>query len=189
MPDWFAVYATTGRESDADRFLAKRFRTFFPHTTEWAALRNSRRSKLVRRAWFPSYLFVAADAGDLHLAVCEEARCHGVRGLVAAPGCEPFPIPLRFMLKLMSKADPLGCMHVKEPPEPPAFAGKVGDRVNILEGHYLWNFQAVVRAVEGDELVIELDRPMLGKSEATIPARFAEVICAGSPASASHNAR
>jgi transcription antitermination factor NusG len=181
MLDWYAIYTVAGEESDAERFLRKRWRTFFPHTTEWIGLKT-RRSKLVRRAWFPTYLFLAAERAELGQAICDEAKCWGVRGLVAMPGQEPYPIPERFMMRLMAKADPLGCMHVKEPKEPPAFAGKVGDRVNILEGHYLWNFQAVVRAVEGDELVIELDRPMLGKSEATIPARYAEVICAGSPA-------
>lgn len=178
MADWFALYTSAGRESDADRHLkGAGFRTFFPHRTEWVP--NKRGTLDLRRfAWFSRYLFLEAEHERLPNAVDEEARrLHGVVRFVSVPGCEPFPIPMRFMVKLMAKADPLGCMHVKERPGPrEEFPGKEGDQIVVKEGHYLWNFRAVVKEVSGEDLLIELEVPMLGRKEATIQARFAQVL-------------
>jgi transcription antitermination factor NusG len=173
--EWFAIAALTGKEARAERYLRQQagFTTFFPHLREWH--QSKRLFRLVHRAWYPGYLFVSAERLELGAALTEEAKYFGVIGIVSAPSNPPCAIPDWFIERLMSRADPLGCMHMRESAKN-GFAP--GDKIRIAEGHALWNFRATVLAVDGEDLVIELDRAILGSREATIPARFAEVdIC------------
>ena len=178
--NWYAVMCGPQKESDAERYLQRvGFRTFFPHVTEWVGLKGGR-ARLFRRAWFSRYLFVETERDRLHLIVADEGKICGVSCVVAPPKHEPLPLPLKFVTKLMGKADPLGQIHRTEPSQPSsAFPGSEGDKIKIMEGHALWNFLAEVKRVAGNELFIELDRPMLGSKYARIPARFAELLKAG----------
>jgi transcription antitermination factor NusG len=172
MAEWFAIAALTSKEAIAERYLRRRagFPTFFPHLWEWRG--SKRLSRLIHRAWYPGYLFIRAERPELGAALTEEARCSGVIGIVSTPGNPPCAIPDWFIKRLMSRADHLGCMHTMRTAKR-GFAP--GDKIKIAEGHALWNFRATVLAVDGEDLVIELDRSILGSREATIPARFAEV--------------
>lgn len=172
---WYAVHTRMQKEDYANRHLRRQgFSTFFPHVSEWVGL-GTRHARLKKRAWLVRYLFVRA-APELFWRVNDTP---GVTTLVHAPGRMPLPIPANVISALQERADPLG--EVLRPgPRKRRFHGKVGDRVRFAENNPLFGFVGEIKRLLGDEVVVELEKALLGTSEARVPfTHIAEVLKAG----------
>jgi len=172
---WYAVHTRAQKEDYADRHLRRKgFTTFFPHVSEWVGL-GSRHARLRKRAWLNRYLFVAA-APALFWRVNEAP---GVATLVHAPGQTPLPVPALVIRALQEGVDPGG--EVLRPgPRRPKFLGRPGDHVRFSESNPLFGFVGEIKRVLGAEIVVELEKELLGTREARVPlTHIAEVLKAG----------
>jgi len=154
---WYALHTYAQKEKSVDRILSdRRFRTFFPHTSNWIATSNGK-SKLVIRPYFPQYLFVG-------FRDCEPKRFDlvnmtpGVRGLVHAPGGEPFPMPWPVMRELMKRSDSYGLIWKGEEHIRPRFEGRIGDRVRLRDNTAFFGLLTEVAKIDkSGKLVAELE--------------------------------
>lgn len=170
--DWYAVHTRVQREDYADRHLRRQgFITFFPHVSEWVGV-GTRHARLKKRAWLVRYLFVQA-APDRFWRVNETP---GVTTLVHAVGQAPLPVPAAVIHALQERADPLGEI-LRPGPRKRRFHGKAGDRVRFGESNPLFGFVGEIKRVLGAEVVVELERELLGTREARVPLTYiAEVL-------------
>ncbi len=173
-PDWYAVHTHPRKESYADWHLRRQgLVTFFPHTTQWIGL-GTRQARLVKRAWLTRYLFVRT--APRRFFVVNETP--GVSGLVRARAHMPLPVPSLVMTGLQARADPYGEVFMpKAQKKRRAFSGRPGDRVRFTEKNPLFGFWGEIKRVLGSEVLVELEREILGKREARVPlAAIAEVL-------------
>jgi transcription antitermination factor NusG len=151
----YALHTCAQKEDSVHHILVDRgFRTFFPHTLNWS--RSKTKSKLLVRPYFPQYLFVG-------FRDCEPKRFDlvnmtpKVRGLVHAPGGEPFPMPWPVMRELMRRTDGSGLICKGEEQIRPRFEGKTGDRIRIGENTAFFGLLAEVAKIDkSGRLVAEL---------------------------------
>ena len=153
-PNWFAVHTRSQKESVAERELQRLgFNTFYPHVSEWVALKTHR-SRLVKRAYFSRYLFVQSVRDMLYRV---NDAC-GVSCIVYAAGQEPFPIPQEVMQVLFDKADHLGEVYEASPSRA-RFEGLVGDTVRFAEHNPLWGLAAeILKVVDNDKIIVKLEQ-------------------------------
>jgi len=154
---WFAVHTYAQKEKSVDRILSDRgFRTFFPHTSNWIAISDSK-SKLVVRPYFSQYLFVGfRDSEPKRFDLVNMTP--GVRSLVHAPGGQPFAMPWPVMRELMKRADPFGLIWKGQEQIRPRFEGRIGDRVRLGENTAFFGLLAEVATIDkAGKLVAELE--------------------------------
>ncbi len=104
---WFALYVQPSAErAVTDELNSLGLECFFPFTSEWVNTSQRDRSKLVRRAYFPRYVFVRVRHADLHAA----RDIHGVCYVVSMGGAssEVLTIPDLVMAHMMRVATPTG---------------------------------------------------------------------------------
>jgi transcription antitermination factor NusG len=153
--EWYALQTFARKEQSVDRILNDLgFRTFFPHISNWAI--SNGKSRLVVRPYFPQYLFVGfRDSKPKRYDLVNTTP--GVRGLVHAPGGEPFPMPWPVMRELMRKTDGTGLICKGEERIRPRFDGKAGDRIRIRENTAFFGLLAEVAKIDkSGKLVAEL---------------------------------
>jgi len=176
-PEWYAVHTHPRKESYADWHLRRQgFVTFFPHSTQWIGL-GTRQARLAKRAWLVRYLFVRIAPRSFFLV----NETPGVSGLVRAHAQMPLPVPHIVMEALQTRADPYGEVFMpKKQKKRRGFQGRPGDRVRFTETNPLFGFWGEIKRVLGAEVLIELEREILGKREARVPlSAIAEVLKLG----------
>ena len=158
MPDWYAVYTEPSNENYANEQLrSRRFNTLFPHTLDWFGIKTAA-ARLVRRAYYPRYLFVNTD--PLCLATVQD--CPGVCGIVRSTDRMPFPVDQEAVQAILDKTDCLGLIH--EIPSSRVKYGPLrahrGDRVqlDLPENNPLWNLAVTIADVDGEEITATLGR-------------------------------
>jgi transcription antitermination factor NusG len=155
--NWYALWTYARTEESVDRILRCRgFSTFFPHTANWIETSNSK-SKLVVRPYFSQYLFVGfRDSEPTRFDLVNTTP--GVRGLVHAPGGEPFPMPWPVMRELMRRTDGSGLICKGEEQIRPRFEGKKGDRIRLGEKTAFFGLLAEIAKIDkSGRLVAELE--------------------------------
>lgn len=123
--NWYALSVKPHKERVVHRLLeARGFELFFPTIT--VKPKNPRAAKV--RAYFPGYMFVRADLGDLGINAFSWTP--GTRGLVAYGG-EPAAVPVSLIQELKARLANIEAIGG------PVFENlKKGDRVRIVSGPF-----------------------------------------------------
>lgn len=167
MPSWYAAFCEPQKEPLANDQLVRRgFETLFPHFTEWRGL-GGNRTRIVRKAYYPNYLFVLADS----LCLSQIPETPGVMYLLHGADTMPVRLPQAFMDWLWSKVDHLGTVHVPTASRS-KFGALRGKRVQVTEGNPFWGLIGTVLDVDGDAAKVILK--MLG-ADREVRLRVAEV--------------
>ena len=176
--NWFAVMAEaeTARVNDIDgsgelaigrEFIAQfhlrsqGFRTFLPYEMiryhYKVPSRNEKRSRWVRRPYFPRYLFVRIGGGQSVYAVNET---FGI-ATVVYHGIEPLRVPAAVIEELQERADIKGCIGRRDITQRIPF--KSAQRVHFTaESPLAWLIEAVVEVDNGREIDIWVNQ-LLGE--------------------------
>ena len=155
--DWYAIYTEPAKESYANEQLkARRFDTLFPHTLDWIGIKTAA-ARLVRKAYYPRYLFV----NTVPICLAQVKDCPGVVGIVRSTDRMPFRIAQEAVQGILDKTDVLGCIH--EIPSSRSKYGPLrrkGDRVHLdlPENNPLWNLAVTIADVDGEEITATLGR-------------------------------
>lgn len=149
---WFALYTEPLREEFAQGWLkAWGYTVFYPHIPQWQGL-STNRSRLVKKPYFPRYLFVDCYHDDHMSALGGIWMVPGVVGAVKGTDRSPMTIPEEALQPLFDKSDHLGAVQVSEAPAP-LYALYKGNRVKIAEGNPLWGMVAEIEDVDGRRIV------------------------------------
>jgi transcription antitermination factor NusG len=102
---WYALYCQPNWEQKVNDAIHDRLGLigWYPFTSQWVAMAQKGRSRLVRRAWFPRYTFARSGDGDLH----KLKDLNGVTAIVGQAG-QPTSIPDNIMDRLIRIALPNG---------------------------------------------------------------------------------
>jgi len=177
---WYVVATPTGREEYGDRDLREiGFRTFFPHFCDFVEIKGDpKRSRFIRLAYFPGYLFVEHRPGgpQLHRANEKDKR-RLLCGTADAEGfAVPAPVPVAEMRRFLAIADPAGQIHdptwnARKTNGPARFS--VGNRVRFTEESRLFGFFAAVEEIMpgGKSLRVRLEAAMLGRQSVVVAMR------------------
>ena len=170
---WFAVYTEPLKEHFASKMLSffgfRDNRVFFPHIPEWQGL-GTRYSHLVRRAYYPRYVFVDCIHDDAISELGGIWLIPGVVGVVKGTSRMPFRIPEKALEPVFAISDGDGAVHIQTAPRSKYGALK-GHRVKIVEGNPLWGLVATIAEV--DELRASVVIKMLGaEREVSVPVDF-----------------
>ncbi len=104
---WFALYVQPSTErAVTDELNSMGIECFFPFTSQWVGTSQRNRTKLVRRAYFPRYVFVRVRHIDLHDVRDVRGVCYVVS--MGGASSEVLTIPDLVMAHMMRVATPSG---------------------------------------------------------------------------------
>jgi transcription antitermination factor NusG len=157
MLSWYALHVRHDCEQLVTTALAGHCETFWPH-------RETRRNRIIRRAWFPGYMFVRADWSRAD----HRARVLGVShvlGILGANG-KPIAIPDQEIdsLRILMTQRASVMLHPYV---------QVGQRVRVTRGAFVNVEGILLRFTAGELLVVQIE--LLGRAVAThLPAEAIE---------------
>ena len=169
MLSWYALHIRHNCEQLVSTALAGRCETFWPHRETKASVGRQRgQHRIVRRAWFPGYMFVRCDwdRPDHRAMVLGDSHVLGVMGAgaIAIPDGE-----IESLQTLMSAKADVILHHVV----------KLGDKVRVVRGP-LAGVEGVLSRFAGQSmLVVQVE--LLGRAVATHIPEYAVETLARAP--------